>query len=127
MSNLNERIDALIKALNIRKTAFAERLNVSQAFISQLCSGIKQPSDRTIADICDKFGVNEIWLRTGEGDMFCKKSISDELNAFFADVMNDSPSAKSRLILSLSRLSDEQWDVLETVIDDLAKKKTDPQ
>ena len=43
MSELNERISLLIDTLGIKKTAFAERLNVSQAFISQICSGSKQP------------------------------------------------------------------------------------
>ena len=81
MSELNERISYIIEKLGMTKTAFAERLNVSQAFVSQLCSGIKQPSERTIMDICREFRVNYLWLTEGKGDMFTStpESVVDEL------------------------------------------------
>lgn len=67
---MNERIRELIKALNMKQAEFAKRIGVSRPFVSELCSGNKKPSDRTVADICREFNVNEQWLRTGEGDMF---------------------------------------------------------
>ena len=81
MDAINERIGKCIEALGIKKTHFANRLNVSQAFISQLTKGASSPSDRTIADICREFNVNEIWLRTGEGEMFTQMSRTDEISA----------------------------------------------
>ena len=69
METINQRIDFLIKELGFTKTKFAESLHVSSQFVSSLCSGAKQPSDRTIADICREYGVSETWLRTGEGEM----------------------------------------------------------
>lgn len=115
MSNLNERIDALIKALNIRKTAFAERLNVSQAFVSQLTKGDSQPSDRTIADICREFGVNEVWLREGVGDMFQERTISEELAEFFGDVLNRKEDAefKRAFLTILARMTPDEWRMVE--------------
>ena len=56
---MNDRINLLIQKLAISKTKFAERLNVSQAFVSQMCAGVREPSDRTIADICREFGCDE--------------------------------------------------------------------
>ena len=81
MSELNERISYIIEKLGMTKTAFAERLNVSQAFVSQLCSGIKQPSERTVMDICREFRINYLWLTEGKGDIFTTtpESIVDEL------------------------------------------------
>lgn len=128
METIASRITMVVNALGKSKTDFARAINVTPAYISKLGKQPESmPSDRTISDICREFGVNEIWLREGVGEMFREKSISEELSAFFGDVMNDSPSAKSRLILALSRLTDDQWAVLETVIDDLANKKADPQ
>lgn len=49
---------------------FAIRLNLTRAAICNYESGTRTLSDRTIADICREFNVNEIWLRTGEGDIF---------------------------------------------------------
>ncbi|OUP50255.1 hypothetical protein B5F17_14060 [Butyricicoccus pullicaecorum] len=119
MEQLNERISALISALGLKKTAFADKLNVSQAFVSQLCSGVKQPSDRTIADICREFNVNEHWLRTGEGEMFIKLSRGEEISAFMGDILSGEPDFRARLIAALSRLTAEQWKQLEGIADTL--------
>ena len=85
--SLHERIDALIKALGMKKTEFAKRLNLSQPFVSELCSGRSCPSDRTISDICREFDVNETWLRTGEGEMFIEKSREEEIAAFIGNIL----------------------------------------
>lgn len=131
MEEFNVRISALIEALGVKKTFFAERIKVSQAFVSQMCSGAKVPSDRTIADICREFHVNEDWLRTGEGEMFVQRSRDEELAAFFGDLLsNEKPDFRHRLVAVLSRLSAEEWELLESMADKLVeemqKEKADP-
>ena len=129
MDGLSERISAVIESLGMKKTAFAERLNVSQAFISQLCSGIKQPSDRTISDICREFNVSEEWLRTGAGDMFQPKSRNEELFEFAAKVAEGDPgSIQAQLLAVMARLTDEQWEVLAQVAREFVEetKKSGP-
>ena len=74
------------------KTAFAERLNVSQAFVSQLCSGAKQPSDRTISDICREFDVREEWIKNGEGEPFKKISPEEEVAFYVSELLEDDGS-----------------------------------
>ena len=126
MNHLNERINYLIKSLGMKKTAFAEKLNVSQAFVSQLCSGVKQPSERTIQDICTKFNVNEEWLRTANGEMFIKLSRNDEIAKFVGRLMKEEEdSFKNRLIAGLAALDDTGWDVLETFLNSIQPKEKD--
>lgn len=126
MNHLNERINYLIKNLGMKKTAFAEKLNVSQAFVSQLCSGVKQPSERTIQDICTKFNVNEEWLRTGNGEMFIRLSRNDEISKFVGELMKEEEdSFKNRLIAGLAALDDTGWDVLETFLNSIQPKEKD--
>ncbi len=126
MNHLNERINYLIKSLGMKKTAFAEKLNVSQAFVSQLCSGVKQPSERTIQDICTKFNVNEEWLRTGEGEIFIRLSRNDEISKFVGELMKEEEdSFKNRLIAGLAALDDTGWDVLETFLNSIQPKEKD--
>ena len=120
MEHLSERIVELIKTLGIKKTIFARTLNVSQAFVSQLCSGERIPSDRTIADICREFDVSEEWLRTGRGPMFVEKSRDEELAEFFGHVLARD-DFKQRLLAALSRLDESEWAMLEQV----AKKLLD--
>ena len=114
MEHLSERIVELIKTLGIKKTIFARTLNVSQAFVSQLCSGERIPSDRTIADICREFDVSEEWLRTGRGPMFVEKSRDEELAEFFGHVLARD-DFKQRLLAALSRLDESEWTMLEQV------------
>ena len=114
MEHLSERIVELIKALGIKKTIFARTLNVSQAFVSQLCSGERVPSDRTIADICREFDVSEEWLRTGTGPMFVEKTRDEELADFFGHVLARD-DFKQRLLAALSRLDESEWAMLEQV------------
>ena len=111
--SLHERIDALIKALGMKKTEFAKKLNLSQPFVSELCSGRSCPSDRTISDICREFDVNETWLRTGEGEMFIEKSREEEIAAFVGNILKGEPDFRRRLVSVLARLSVEEWQMLE--------------
>ena len=69
MTTLTDRIILVLENSGLKKVQFAEKLNVSQAYISQLCSGTRTPSDRTIVDICREFNVRREWLETGEGPM----------------------------------------------------------
>lgn len=74
---MNERICELIKGLNMKQAEFAKRIGVSRPFVSELCSGRKTPSDRTVVDICREFGVNKHWLYTGEGEMFLLETVDN--------------------------------------------------
>lgn len=123
MCEMGKRISAIIEAKGMRKTAFADQLNVSQAFVSQLCAGAKQPSDRTIADICREFHVNETWLRTGEGEMFNPISRSETIAQFAGELMKDEDdSFKRRLVEALAVLDENEWEVLEGIARKLIKK-----
>lgn len=114
MIPVNERIRSLIKALKIKQAEFAQRIGVSRPFVSELCSGAKNPSDRTIADICREFGVNERWLRTGEGEMLMHLSREEEIMRFAATVIRDPSSEFQRQALAvLAKLTPEQWQLME--------------
>ena len=74
MDTIGSRILYVIEKKSVKKIRFAEALNVSPAFVTEMCAGRKFPSDRTIADICRVYNVNEDWLRYGTGDPFMKMS-----------------------------------------------------
>ncbi|MBQ7826661.1 MAG: helix-turn-helix transcriptional regulator [Clostridia bacterium] len=122
MSTISERIAACIKESGLTKTAFAEKLGVTQPFVSKLCKGISVPSDRTIRDIADKFNIDETWLRTGEGEMLKPQSLDDELTEFFASLSFGGDSFKKRLISVMSRLDEDDWKTLEKLALELAEK-----
>jgi len=67
---VNERIKELRERLGMSQTEFAESLNLKRNSISLIEVGKRNPSDRTILDICNKFDVSEDWLRSGTGEVF---------------------------------------------------------
>ena len=69
MTTFSDRLNQVISDSGLTKTAFAKRIEVSQGFVSQLCSGSFNPSPRTISAICREFNVRREWLETGEGPM----------------------------------------------------------
>ena len=88
MTTINERIANLLDTLQITKTAFAEKLKVSQQYISKLTkTGL--PSDLLIDDICEKYNVNEEWLRSGTGDMFRTIPAEDETAAIVSNLLEE--------------------------------------
>lgn len=105
---MNERIMMILDAYHLKKVDFAKRLNLSQPFVSELCSGAKMPSDRTISDICFEFHINENWLRTGEGEMKLEESLEDAER--MANLMRGMNENKKKLFRLISDMPDELLD-----------------
>lgn len=125
---MNNRIAQVITALGIKKIEFAKKIGISSPFVSELCSGAKKASDRTITDICREFNVNETWLRTGEGEMFVQMSRTDEISAFVGSILRGEPDFRQKFISVLARMTPDEWQILEKKILELAEeiKKADP-
>lgn len=122
--DLNNRISLIRKQKGLKQDAFAERLGLTKNFISLVETGKREPSDRTIKDICREFGVNETWLKTGEGEMYLPEDRERELARLTVDLFTESPeSFKNRFISLLAKMSDEEWALLENMVDKLANKK----
>lgn len=121
MSTINERLQSLLDALNISKTDFAKKIHVSPAFVSMICSGKSSPSERTIKDICREYGVDEIWLRDGIGEMFRPRTREDEIVEFCADLLGpDATEEQKDLVVKLARLTPEQWQFMYDLIKTLS-------
>lgn len=67
---MKERLRLLRKNLCLTQSQFAEKVNLKDGAVSAYEKGTRAIPDRTVADIVRVYGVNEQWLRTGEGDMF---------------------------------------------------------
>lgn len=117
---IGERIALVIAKREIKRTDFAKEINVSPASVTQMCSGVTNPSKQTIALICQKYRVREEWLRTGEGPMEQNIPNQERLENFFADVLASAPDSRSAFIASLDTLPPELWEALVTFARQLA-------
>ena len=121
---MNTRIKLLRKELKKTQDEFSSAIGLSRNFIAQIEIGTKIPSDRTISDICRVYNVNEAWLRTGEGEMFLPRDREAEIAKLTVELLTEeSDSFKNRLITALSRLSVEQWELLEEIAESMIKKE----
>jgi transcriptional regulator with XRE-family HTH domain len=100
---VNERVRQLRQALSMSQTDFSRAICVSNGYTAEIENGHRTANDRIIRLICLTFGVNESWLKTGEGEMF-----------------HSSPVEKRERILSLfNELNPQFQDYALTVIDRL--------
>ena len=118
---IGERIKYLRKdLLDLTMDEFGGRVGITKSSISTMESGKSNPSDQTVRFICREFNVNEEWLLTGEGEVFLAKSVNDEIAAFVKELSTDNESFKAQLVTMLSRMSSDEWDLLEKMIRRLA-------
>ena len=109
IETINQRIKKLRKVLDLTQQAFADRLGISRGNIATYETREGSPGNSVIALICREFGVNEAWLRTGEGEMFIKRTANDEISAFVDLALCDEPgNIRYRFLSALAAMSEEE-------------------
>lgn len=109
----NTRLKAIRDHFDLNQYEFGKRIGVTGATISRLESGVRTLTEAQILAIVREFGVDENWLRTGEGEMLRPVSRDTELAAFFGDLQSSTPDFRHQLISVLSRLTVDEWAMLE--------------
>lgn len=120
---LSDRIKEIRKTLNLKQAEFGGILGVREATVTSWETGVRSPSEAVMLAICREFHVNEFWLRTGEGEMFSPRTRDTELADFFGDLLADEPDFRHRLISVLSRLSTDEWELLERMAQKLVEEE----
>lgn len=119
---MHTRISKVVEKSGLTKTDFGKRIGISQAYTSQLCSGVKIPSDRTIGDICREFGCNEVWLRTGEGEPYREESRQEQIMRFAVQTVKGSDEFRKAFVSMLAKLDPEDWENLAKIFDKLTEE-----
>lgn len=63
------RMGQLIKRLGLNQQEFADRLNCSPSFISDVVRGLKKPGTEFFAKLSNTFNVSLDWLVCGRGEL----------------------------------------------------------
>ena len=121
MSTIGERIKNIRKAKGLTQQKFADALDLKQNTIATYEMNKTVPSERTLSDICEKFGVDPVWLRTGAGDdPFLPVSREDRITDVLSRAIDGPSTARDRLIRALARLPDDAFPLIEQYILDAA-------
>ena len=121
---MEKRIEEVRKSLSLSRAAFGSRLGVSGDVINNLERGRVEVKEHMFLLICKEFNVNEAWLRTGEGEMFLPSDRDSDIAKLTMQLLADeSDSFRNRLISALSRLSEDEWELLAKIAEEITKKE----
>ena len=124
---MHERIKELRKYLGLTQAEFGEKIAMRQTGVAWLESGDRKITDRVITTICAVFGVDEIWLRTGEGEMFQTPTRDEQITDFVGKMLSgdgDNDFVK-QLLSILAALDDNGWKTLKAAAEVLKKAEDD--
>lgn len=123
MPTINERFRLLRETKGLSQEDFASRIHRTRSEIKNIEYGKTTPKEEVIQSVCAAYGVNESWLRTGEGEIFKPISKDAELAAFLGDIMHgESADFRRRLVAALARFGSEEWELLERMVNHLAEE-----
>ena len=109
----NERVREIRKVKGLTMRQFGEKIGVVGSTISDIQNGRRSLNRQNLLAICREFRVNEDWLRTGEGEMFVEPDDDEDITRFMGDILSDQPDFRRRLISVLSRMTPDEWALLE--------------
>lgn len=111
---IGDRIRFIRKENMLTLDQFSTRIGISHPALSQIESGKNNPARSTIVSICREFGVNEEWLRTGEGDMLSTNHDAEMFTAWAArHLSKESNEFKRRFMKVIIGLTESEWALLE--------------
>ena len=124
---MKDRIKQIRKDADLSQTKFGERLGVTLSAVQKWEMGHNQPDASSIKLMCEKFSVNESWLRDGIGDMHGDQAKQMEMGAAVAKLMSNRPdSFKAAVVSALLRFDPDgpEWRVLEMIYDSIENEKS---
>lgn len=107
---MKDRLKQIRKSLNLSQAEFGSRVKLSQNYIWMIEKGDRVPADRTISDICREFGVNEIWLRTGDGEPFQQESREEQIMRFAVQTVKGSDEFRKAFVSMLAKMDADDWE-----------------
>lgn len=121
---MKDRIKKIRQDAGVTQAEFAESLGLSRIMVAHVETEKAIFSDRSMKDICRIYGVNEDWLRTGEGEPYAPKSRNEIIAEFLNSVMEDEPeSVRRRWIEAFASLPDETWRAFDSLACEYVKRK----
>ena len=122
---MNERLKKLRKELDMTQQEFADSIGIKRSTMATYESGRNEPIDAVISLICKQHGVNENWLRTGEGEMFEELTEQQKILKYTALLLKDKDSAVANAIQILIVTYEQLDDTSKAVLEKIAKQYID--
>jgi len=122
---MNNRFKQIRKEKEFNQEAFGKELGVTKSAISSIESGRYKLSEPLIKIACSRFGVNENWLRTGNGEMFDPAQGDMEFERVWRQIkLSNTENADfiKRIMRSFWNLSEDKQAAVRELIEGIPKK-----
>ncbi|MBO0558969.1 XRE family transcriptional regulator [Clostridium botulinum] len=108
--------------IGLTQEDFAKKIDLKRSSLASIEVGAVNLTERNIKTICNTFNVNENWLINGEGEMFNTLQEDKELLNFVINALADKNQFVKDTFLTLARLDESEWAVIEKIINSLKSK-----
>jgi transcriptional regulator with XRE-family HTH domain len=108
---MHNRLRAIRKALRLNQKCFAEQIGLNQNSLSMIEKNHTPVTEKNVKLVCATFNVNEQWLRTGSGEMFCASPYEKNLRDI---CMSLTPENQESLLIIAQELLKIQSRILLT-------------
>lgn len=110
----NERVKEIRKSLGLTLEKFGERVGVTKQIMSRIENGVNNLTEQMTKSICREFGVDHIWLTTGEGKMFVESD--DDFMERIDHIMAGENEDRKAMIKALLYASDNDIAIVNNMI-----------
>lgn len=118
-----ERVKELRKSLSLTLEKFGQRIGVGKSTISDIENGRRSLSEHMTKSICREFGVDYIWLTSGDGEMFVETD--DDFFERIDRIMAGENETRKNMFKALLYASDEDIEALARIMDMFSNMKKD--
>lgn len=126
MLTINDRFRIVFRNSGLSQKDFADCINRSRGEIANIIYDKTEPKDNIIKSVCEKFGIQEDWLRYGLEPMRAAKSKEEEIAELVGSALTGSNDFKRAVIRMICSRSDDELKALENalraVYDDIKKE-----
>ena len=111
----NERVKEIRKSLGLTLEKFGERVGVTKQTMSRIENGVNNLTEQMTKSICREFGVDYIYLTTGEGEMFVESD--DDFFERIDRIMAGENESRKNMIKTLLYASDADIEAFDRLVD----------
>lgn len=126
MEEINMRFKELRNKCNKSQEEWGKILGITKSGVSDIERGRRNVTEQHLIMLenWSERAINIEWIRTGIGNMFKELNRQQEIAKLSADLFKtEEDSFKSRLIMALAELDDNEWKMLEKLAQILIKEK----
>ena len=114
---MNNRIKTLRKEmLKLSQDEFGSNIGMSRSNVANIEVGRIKLTERNIKDICEKYNVNEDWLRTGNGDPLIELLQEDEYTIAAAELSRDGDEIAMQAVIEYWKLDEDRKKIFRDFI-----------